>query len=70
MIPRQSLALIRGRMFVDDEDIEAVAAPVLRHRLSRTSIAKLKALGLADHSEALTLVPRGKARSCFEKKEN
>ncbi|HEV7301198.1 MAG TPA: MoxR family ATPase [Tepidisphaeraceae bacterium] len=54
-------ALIRGRLFVTIEDIEAVAAPVLRHRIVPNFNAEAEGVSVEQIIEKiLTLVPRGK----------
>jgi MoxR-like ATPase len=54
-------ALMRGRLYVTIEDIEAVAAPVLRHRLVPNFNAEAEGITVEQIIEkVLTLVPRGK----------
>src|SRR3954453_10730463 len=54
-------ALMRGRMFVTIEDIEAVAAPALRHRIIPNFNAEAEGITVEQIIEkVLTLVPRGK----------
>jgi MoxR-like ATPase len=54
-------ALVHGRLFVTIEDIEAVAAPVLRHRLVPNFNAEAEGVSVEQIVEKiLTLVPRGK----------
>ncbi len=57
----KALALMRGRMFVTVEDIEAVAAPVLRHRIIANFNAEAEGITVEQIiQKILTLVPRGK----------
>ena len=54
-------ALMRGRLYVTIEDIEAVAAPVLRHRIIPNFNAEAEGITVEQIIEKiLTLVPRGK----------
>ena len=54
-------ALTRGRLYVTIEDIEAVAPPVLRHRLVLNFNAEAEGISVEQIIEKiLTLVPRGK----------
>jgi MoxR-like ATPase len=54
-------ALMRGRLFVTLEDIEAVAAAVLRHRLVPNFNAEAEGISVEQIIEKiLTLIPRGK----------
>jgi MoxR-like ATPase len=54
-------ALMRGRLYVTLEDIEAVAAPVLRHRLVPNFNAEAEGISVEQIIEKiLTLIPRGK----------
>jgi MoxR-like ATPase len=54
-------ALMQGRMFVTIEDIEAVAAPVLRHRVIANFNAEAEGITVEQIIEKiLTLIPRGK----------
>jgi MoxR-like ATPase len=54
-------ALIRGRLHVTMEDIEAVAAPVLRHRLIPNFNAEAEGISVEQIiQKILTLIPRGK----------
>ncbi len=54
-------ALMRGRLYVTIEDIEAVAAPVLRHRIIPNFNAEAEGITVEQIIEkVLTLVPRGK----------
>lgn len=54
-------ALIRGRLFVTIEDIEAVAGPVLRHRIVPNFNAEAEGVSIEQIVEKiLTLIPRGK----------
>ena len=54
-------ALMRGRLFVTLEDIEAVAAPVLRHRILPNFNAEAEGINVEQIiQKVLTLVPRGK----------
>jgi MoxR-like ATPase len=55
-------ALMKGRLHVTIEDIEAVAAPVLRHRIIANFNAEAEGITVAQIiDKILTLVPRGKA---------
>jgi len=57
----KALALMRGRMFVTVEDIESVAAPVLRHRIIANFNAEAEGITVEQIiQKILTLVPRGK----------
>jgi MoxR-like ATPase len=54
-------ALMRGRLYVTIEDVEAVAAPVLRHRIIPNFNAEAEGITVEQIIEkVLTLVPRGK----------
>jgi MoxR-like ATPase len=54
-------ALMKGRLYVTIEDIEAVAAPVLRHRLIPNFNAEAEGITVEQIiDKVLTLVPRGK----------
>jgi MoxR-like ATPase len=54
-------ALMRGRMYVTVEDIEAVAAPVLRHRIIPNFNADAEGISVEQIVEKIiTLIPRGK----------
>jgi MoxR-like ATPase len=54
-------ALMNGRIHVTTEDIEAVAAPVLRHRLVPNFNAEAEGVTVGQIIEkVLTMVPRGK----------
>src|SRR4051812_19375032 len=54
-------ALMRGRLYVTIEDIEAVAAPVLRHRIIPNFNAEAEGITVEQIVEKLiTLIPRGK----------
>ena len=54
-------ALMRGRLHVTIEDVEAVAAPVLRHRIIPNFNAEAEGITVEQIIEkVLTLVPRGK----------
>ena len=54
-------ALMQGRLFVTLEDIEAVAPPVLRHRLVPNFNAEAEGISVEQIIEKiLTLIPRGK----------
>jgi len=54
-------ALMHGRLYVTIEDIEAVAAPVLRHRIIPNFNAEAEGISVEQIIEKiLTLVPRGK----------
>ena len=54
-------ALMRGRLHVTIEDIEAAAAPVLRHRLVPNFNAEAEGISVEQIVEKiLTLIPRGK----------
>ena len=55
-------ALMKGRLHVTIEDIEAVAAPVLRHRIIANFNAEAEGITVGQIiDKILTLVPRGKA---------
>jgi MoxR-like ATPase len=61
LLAGKALALMRGRMFVTVEDIEAVAAPVLRHRIIANFNAEAEGITIEQIiQKILTLVPRGK----------
>ena len=54
-------ALMRGRLYVTVEDVEAVAAPVLRHRIIPNFNAEAEGISVEQIIEKiLTLIPRGK----------
>src|SRR5689334_18109968 len=54
-------ALMQGRLYVTTEDIESVAAPVLRHRVIPNFNAEAEGITVEQIVEkVLTLVPRGK----------
>jgi MoxR-like ATPase len=54
-------ALMRGRLHVTIEDVEAVAAPVLRHRIIPNFNAEAEGITVEQIvQKVLTLVPRGK----------
>jgi MoxR-like ATPase len=54
-------ALMQGRLYVTIEDIEAVAAPVLRHRVIANFNAEAEGITVEQIIEKiLTLIPRGK----------
>jgi len=54
-------ALMRGQLYVTIEDIEAVAAPVLRHRIIPNFNAEAEGITVEQIIEkVLTLVPRGR----------
>jgi MoxR-like ATPase len=54
-------ALMRGRLYVTIEDIESVAAPVLRHRLVPNFNAEAEGITVEQIVEkVITLIPRGK----------
>ena len=54
-------ASMHGRLYVTIEDIEAVAAPVLRHRLVPNFNAEAEGITVEQIIEKiLTLIPRGK----------
>jgi MoxR-like ATPase len=54
-------ALMKGRLHVTIEDIAAVAAPVLRHRLVPNFNAEAEGIGVEQIiAKVLTLIPRGK----------
>ncbi|MDB5291473.1 MAG: MoxR-like ATPase [Phycisphaerales bacterium] len=54
-------ALIQGRLYVTLEDVEAVAAPVLRHRLVPNFNAEAEGISVEQIVEKIiTLIPRGK----------
>ena len=61
ILAAKARALIHGRIHVKLEDIEAVAAPVLRHRLITTFNADAEGITVNQIIEKiLSLVPRGK----------
>jgi MoxR-like ATPase len=52
---------MHGRLHVTIEDVEAVAAPVLRHRIIPNFNAEAEGINVEQIIEkVLTLVPRGK----------
>ena len=54
-------ALMRGRLYATIEDVEAVAAPVLRHRIIPNFNAEAEGISVEQIIEKiLTLIPRGK----------
>ncbi len=54
-------ALMRGRIYVTIEDIEAVAGPVLRHRIIPNFNAEAEGISVEQIvDKILTLIPRGK----------
>jgi MoxR-like ATPase len=54
-------ALMRGRIYVTIEDIESVAAPVLRHRIIPNFNAEAEGITVEQIVEKIiTLIPRGK----------
>ncbi|MGH7214318.1 MAG: AAA family ATPase [Tepidisphaeraceae bacterium] len=54
-------ALMQGRLYVTIEDVEAVAAPVLRHRIIPNFNAEAEGISVEQIiDKILTLVPRGK----------
>jgi MoxR-like ATPase len=60
IIAGKARALMEGRMFVTLEDIEAVAPPVLRHRLVPNFNAEAEGISAEQIIEKiLTLIPRG-----------
>jgi MoxR-like ATPase len=61
IIAGKARALMRGRLFVTIEDIEAVAAPVLRHRIIPNFNAEAEGITVQQIVEKIiTLIPRGK----------
>jgi MoxR-like ATPase len=57
----KALALMRGRLHVTVEDVEAVAAPVLRHRIIPNFNADAEGVNVEQIIEKIiTLIPRGK----------
>jgi MoxR-like ATPase len=61
ILAAKARALIHGRIYVKVEDIEAVAAPVLRHRLIPTFNADAEGITVSQIiDKILALVPRGK----------
>jgi MoxR-like ATPase len=57
----KALALMRGRLHVTVEDVEAVAAPVLRHRVIPNFNADAEGVNVEQIIEKIiTLIPRGK----------
>jgi len=54
-------ALMQGRLFVTTEDIEAVAPPVLRHRIIPNFNAEAEGISVEQIiAKVLSLIPRGK----------
>ena len=54
-------ALMRGRLYVTVEDVEAVAAPVLRHRIIPNFNAEAEGITVEQIVEKMiTMIPRGK----------
>jgi MoxR-like ATPase len=54
-------ALMNGRLFVTVEDVEAVAAPVLRHRIIPNFNANAEGITVDQIiDKVITLIPRGK----------
>ena len=61
IIAGKARALMRGRLYVTIEDIEAVAAPVLRHRIIPNFNAEAEGISVEQIVEKIiTLIPRGK----------
>ncbi len=61
ILAAKARALLQGRLFAMTDDIEAVAAPVLRHRLVPNFNAEAEGITVQQIIEKiLTLVPRGK----------
>jgi len=61
IIAGKARALMRGGLFVTIEDIEAVAAPVLRHRIIPNFNAEAEGITVEQIVEKIiTLIPRGK----------
>jgi MoxR-like ATPase len=56
-------AVLRGRFHVTDDDIEALAHPVLRHRIVPTFNAEAEGVKADDIiTRILAAVPRGEAK--------
>jgi MoxR-like ATPase len=61
ILASKARALMHGRLHVTIEDVEAVAAPVLRHRIIPNFNAEAEGISVEQIIEkVLTLVPRGK----------
>lgn len=61
VLAAKARALVKGRVFVTIEDMEAVAAPVLRHRIIANFNAEAEGVTIEQIiAKVLTLVPRGK----------
>ena len=61
ILAAKARALMRGRIYVTIEDIEAVAAPVLRHRIIPNFNAEAEGITVEQIVEKIiTLIPRGK----------
>jgi len=61
ILAAKARALMKGRLHVLIEDIAAVAAPVLRHRLVPNFNAEAEGIGIEQIiAKVLTLIPRGK----------
>jgi MoxR-like ATPase len=61
ILAAKARALIRGRLHVIIEDVEAVAPPVLRHRIIPNFNADAEGVGVEQIiAKILTLIPRGK----------
>ena len=57
----KALALMRGRLHVTIEDIEAVAPPVLRHRIIPNFNAEAEGISVGQIIEKIiTMIPKGK----------
>jgi len=61
ILAAKARSLMHGRIYVTTEDIEAVAAPVLRHRILPNFNAQAEGINVEQIiDKILTLVPRGK----------
>ncbi|MDB5332166.1 MAG: ravA 1 [Phycisphaerales bacterium] len=61
ILAAKARALMKGRLYVTLEDVEAVAAPVLRHRLVPNFNAEAEGISVEQIVEKIiTLIPRGK----------
>ena len=61
VLAAKARALMRGRIYVTIEDVEAVAAPVLRHRIIPNFNAEAEGITVEQIVEKIiTLIPRGK----------
>ena len=63
MLAAKVRAVLRGRFHVTDDDIEALAHPVLRHRVVPTFNAEAEGIRVDDIiTRILKAVPRGEAK--------